>query len=75
MAVHITAALEQQLHHLAAESNLTADDLAQRALEDFVAYRLDLNEAVQRADEDIAAGRVFSHEEVVARIAHILKIK
>jgi predicted transcriptional regulator len=68
MAVHLTAALEQDLHHLAAESNSTADELAQRALEDFVAYRKDLNEAVRRGDADIAAGRVLDHEEVFARL-------
>lgn len=68
MAVHLTPALEQELQDLAAQSNVTPDELAQHALEGFVAYRRDLNEAVKRGDEDIAAGRVLEHEEVVARI-------
>jgi len=68
MAIQLTAELEEDLQHLAAQSNTTADDVAQRALEDFVAYRRELNEAVQRGDEDIAAGRVLTNEEVFARI-------
>ncbi len=75
MAVHLTPALEADLHQLAAQSNTTADDVAQRALEDFVAYRRDLNEAVQRGGDDIAAGRVFTHEEVFAHIEARLNSK
>jgi predicted transcriptional regulator len=73
MTLQLTPALEQELEHLAAQSNSTADALAQRALEEFVAHRLDLNEAVKRGDEDIAAGRLLSHEEVFARIDRMLQ--
>ncbi len=73
MAVHLTPALEQELQNLAAQSHSTPDQLAQHALEDFVAYRRDLNDAVKRADEDIAAGRVLQHEEVVARINRLFE--
>jgi predicted transcriptional regulator len=72
MAVQLTPDLEQELQSLAAQSNSTANALAQRALEDFVAYRKDLNEAVKRGDEDIAAGRVLEHHEVVERIERLL---
>ncbi len=72
MALNLTPALEADLQHLAAQSNTTADDVAQRALEDYVAYRRDLNEAVQRGNEDIAAGRVLTHEEVFAEIDKLL---
>jgi len=75
MSIQLTPALEQDLQHLAAQSNTTADDVAQRALEDYVAYRRDLNEAVRRGDEDIAAGRLFKHEEVFARIEARLNSK
>jgi len=68
MSIQLTPALEQDLQHLAAQSNTTADDVAQRALEDYVAYRRDLEEAVRQGDEDIAAGRMFTHEEVFARL-------
>ena len=72
MAVQLTPALEHQLQQLAAQSDRTADQLAQQALESFVAYRQDLNDAVRRGNEDIAAGRLVEHEEVVARIERML---
>ena len=75
MAVHLTPALEQELQELAAQSNITPDELAQHALEDFVAYRRDLNDAVKRGDEDIAAGRVLEHDEVIARINRLLQTR
>lgn len=72
MTVHLTPALEQDLQDLAAQSNSTPDEIAQHALEDFVAYRRDLKEAVRRGDEDIAAGRVLEHDQVVARVERLL---
>ena len=75
MTLELTPDLEQDLQHLAAQSNSTPDELAQHALEDFVAYRRDLSEAVKRADDDIAAGRVIPHEEVVDRIERLLQSK
>ncbi len=75
MTLHLTAALEKDLQYLAAQSNSTPDELAQHALEDFVAYRRDLNEAVRRGNEDIAASRVLDHEEVVASIEQLLRHK
>jgi predicted transcriptional regulator len=72
MNIQLSPSLEQDLRHLAAQANTTADDVAQRALEEFITYRRDLNEAVQRANADIAAGRVYEHEEVVARIETLL---
>ena len=73
MAVHLPPALERELQSLAAQSHTTPDELAQQALEGFVAYRRDLNDAVQRGDEDIAAGRILEHAEVVARIDRLLQ--
>ncbi len=73
MMLHLTTALEKDLQHLAAQSNTTPDELAQHALENFVAYRRDLNDAVKRGNEDIAAGRVLEHGEVVARIEQLLQ--
>ena len=69
MSIQLTPALEAELQHLAAQSNTTADDYAQRALEDFVAFRRDLNEEVRLADEDFEAGRFLQHHEAVARMA------
>ena len=75
MALQLTPDLEQELQHLATQSNSTPDELAQHALEDFAAYRRDLNEAVARAYADFASGRVVAHEDVVARIELLLQSK
>ena len=71
MALHVIPALEQDLQHLAAKANSTMDELAQHALEEFVAYRRELSEAVRLADEDIAAGRVLPQDEVLSRIERL----
>jgi predicted transcriptional regulator len=75
MELQLTPELEKELQLLAAESKSTADELAQRALGEFVAHRRDLNEAVRLGNEDIAAGRVIDHEEVFARIERLLEGK
>jgi predicted transcriptional regulator len=68
MSIQLTPALEQSLQHLAAQSNTTADDVAQHALEDFVAFRRELDEAVKQSDEDIKTGRLLEHRKVVTRM-------
>jgi predicted transcriptional regulator len=47
MAITLNPALEQELQHLAAECDLSVDELAHRALEGFVAYRRDLVDAAR----------------------------
>ncbi len=72
MTVELNAALQQELHHLAAERGISVDDLAQHAIESFVRQERDLSAAVQRGDEDIAAGRLLQHDNVVSRINRLL---
>ena len=72
MAIEITPALEQDLEHLAVEYRTSVGELAQRALEEFVACEGDLCAAAKRGDADIAAGRLLDHEEVVERIDRLL---
>jgi predicted transcriptional regulator len=68
MAVQIRPEQEQRLQHLASQSGLTADELLQKQLDAFLKYQEGLAMAVKRGRDDIEAGRVLSHEEVVARI-------
>jgi len=68
MMLELTPALEQELKNLATESRRSVDQLAQQALENFVAQRRDVSEAVKRGRADIAAGRLVSSEEVLSRI-------
>ena len=71
MAVHLTPALEEELEHLAAQSNSTTDELAQQALEDFIAFRRELTEEVKLGDEDFQAGRPLERHEAVVQIERL----
>lgn len=75
MAVQLTPALEQRLHHLAAIQDRTPDDLAEQLIEQSVAYEEDILATIQRGRDDIAAGRILTHEEVVARIEKLFESK
>ena len=68
MAVQLPSALEQPLHQLAAMQHRTPDDLAEQLLEQSLAYEEDILATIQRGRNDIAEGRVFTHEQVVERI-------
>jgi predicted transcriptional regulator len=64
---------EQRLQQLAAQSGLRVDELLPRQLDQFLDCQDDLAMAVKRGNEDIAAGRVVEHDEVVARIEKLLQ--
>ena len=72
MTLHLTPALEQRLEHLAAQVHRTPDELAQEGMDRFLAYEEEILAAVQKGEEDIKAGRVLEHHEVVARIEGLL---
>jgi predicted transcriptional regulator len=72
MMVELTPALQKELGHLAAERGLSVDDLAHYAIESFVLQERDLHAAVQRGEQDMAAGRLLQHDEVVSRINRLL---
>jgi predicted transcriptional regulator len=73
MALQLTPALEQRLHHLAAMQDRTPDDLAEQLVEQSLAYEEDILATIQRGRDDVAAGRVFTHQEVVSRIEKLLE--
>jgi predicted transcriptional regulator len=72
MTIQLTPSQEERLLNLAALTARTPDDLVEEALIQFLVYEEDCAAAVQRGRDDIAAGRVVEHEEVVARIEKIL---
>ncbi|SEG05424.1 Predicted transcriptional regulator [Bryocella elongata] len=72
MSVALTPEQEQRLQHLAAQTSLSPDELAQRGVDRFLDQEEELLLAVKRGDEDIAAGRTVEHEVVVARIENLL---
>jgi predicted transcriptional regulator len=67
MPLHLTPELEQRLEQVAAQSGRTPEELAHEALDRFVTEQEEILAAIQEGDDDIAAGRVLDHEEVVAR--------
>lgn len=73
MNVQLTPVQEERLRHLAARTALTPDKLVQESLDRLLDYEEELLLAVKRSDEDIAAGRVLEHEDVVARIETLLQ--
>ena len=68
MAVHLTPALEQRLEHLANESHRSSDELAQEALESYLAHIEALIAEVRAGDESAEREGWLSNEEVFARI-------
>lgn len=73
MSVHLTPEQEQRLEHLAAQTQRSADELAQQGMERFLAYEEDILATVKRGRDDIATGRLLEHEEVFARIEKLLQ--
>ena len=65
-AVEIGAKTARDLDALVAEYRQTGDQLVAEAVERFVREEMDFVLAIREGEADIAAGRVHSHEEVVA---------
>lgn len=69
MSLQLTPDLEEKLQHLAAESHVSPDALAQSAVQEFIAEYEELATAVKEADDEFERGDYVSHEEVVAMFA------
>ena len=68
MTVHLTPAQEEQLQTLATERGRTPDELAQEAVDRFLAYQAHHQAAVEEARSAVARGEVLEHEDVILRI-------
>jgi predicted transcriptional regulator len=73
MTLQIRPEQEARVQQLAAGSGLTADEYLQQQVDSILEYQEDLAMAVKRGDDDIAAGRLLSNEEVFARIQERLR--
>ena len=73
MSVHMTIELEEteeaRLRALADHQNVSLEDFVKQVVSERLNDDRSFHEAVQRGMEDVAAGRVFTHEEVMARSA------
>ena len=68
MVIHLTPALEQRLEHLAAEVHRTPDELAQEALDSYLAHVEALSAEIREGEESADREGWLSNEEVFARI-------
>ncbi|MEO7029911.1 MAG: hypothetical protein ABI147_10975 [Acidobacteriaceae bacterium] len=75
MTLELTSTQEQRLQNLAEHAGRSPNELVQEEMDRFLAYEEDMLKAVQRGDEDIVAGRVLEHSEVVARIERLLQTR
>jgi predicted transcriptional regulator len=73
MPVQLKPELEERLQQLAERTCVSPDELVQEAVGRLLADEEDLEAAVQRGREDIAAGRLIEHDEVFARIDRLLR--
>jgi predicted transcriptional regulator len=68
MTVHLTAAQEQRLEHLAAQSERSSDELAQEAIDKFLDHKESLIAEVREGEESAEREGWLSHEEVFERL-------
>jgi predicted transcriptional regulator len=73
MTVHLTDVQEQRLQSLAARNAMSADALAQQCVTRFLDDQEDLHAAMQPAWDDVAAGRLIDHDEVMAMMDDIIE--
>jgi predicted transcriptional regulator len=73
MTVQLTDAQEQRLQQLAATTMQTADELAREGMERFLNYREELHVAVQQGLDDVAAGRLLDHDDVMKMMDEIIE--
>jgi predicted transcriptional regulator len=73
MAVQLKPEQEERLQQLATQAGVTADEYLQEQVGLLLEYQEDLAAAVKRGDEDIAADRLLTNEEVFARLERRLK--
>ncbi|WP_284945314.1 CopG family ribbon-helix-helix protein [Acidisoma cladoniae] len=65
LTIQLPAETIEQLDVLAEKTSRPSHLLAAKAIADFVARESAIVEAIERGRADIAAGRFFSHEEVM----------
>jgi len=66
ITIRIPTELKTRLDRLAELTERSRTYVAAKALEEYVAYELDLVESLRQGIEDFEAGRYFTHEEVMA---------
>ena len=73
MAVQLKPGQERQLQQIAAQGARSADELAQEAVDNFLAYNREFVAAVQEGLAAADRGELIDHEKVVAMMDDIVE--
>ena len=73
LTISLDPALEDELKRLAADRRCASAELVAEAVADYVARESETLAAIQRGLDDMAAGRVTPHAEVMAEIRGIIR--
>lgn len=68
MTISINAAMEKQLSDIANLTNTDIGTVLEKLLSESVAAKLNRLAAVQKGLDDIEAGRIFDHEDVMKEV-------
>lgn len=68
MTIELTPEQEQQLATIASDAQRSTQDIVGYLVEDYLARMAESRAMLARADEQVAEGKVVSHEEVWKRL-------
>jgi predicted transcriptional regulator len=72
MTVYLAPEIEEELQHLAARVERTPDELAQEAVENYIAYKKHFAASVHEGLAAADRGELHEHEEVMAMMDEII---
>lgn len=72
LTLRVTPELKDKLTRLAGETDRTPSAVAQRALDAYLDYHIEMLDEVEKAREDFRQGRTHSHEDVMRDAAEIV---
>ena len=72
MTVRLDREIEERLRRLAAETRRSRSYLAAEAVAAYVDRELEIIDGIRSGLADVAAGRVVSHEQVIAEVGKVI---
>lgn len=72
LTLRVSPDLKDKLARLAAGTDRTTSAVAQRALQAYVDYHIEMLDAVEKSREDFRQGRTHTHDEVMRAADEIL---
>jgi len=72
LTLRVSQDLKDRLARLAAETDRTPSAIAQRALDAYVDFHIEMLEDIEKSREDFREGRTVPHAEVMRQAAEII---